>query len=157
MNNQLDWQPFATVPKDGTDVLFFWPASVNNRTGSKIIALGRVQTDADGSYYKEVDGWTAGKLMDEGGTNPTHWAHIKDAGPEPRQYDLWMGGYAATGEHSPAHFMGHATGIDFADAIKDWNNRNPKNQIEKRDNGRYYGGWVQEIFDNQADARKRFG
>ena len=73
-----------------------------------------------------------------------------------REFDIWVEGYAATGEHSPARFLGKARGYNFRSACiayidsldehkrKDWNE--DRTAI-----------WGCRLFDNEAAARKSYG
>lgn len=102
-----------------------------------------------------------------------------------REYEIWSEGYAATGEHSPAHFHGKSFGNTFEEAIENF--RHPEDIIaayngevivkkgsplsyEKTE--RYvedkksplgmklktvYTTWACRYFDNEKDARKSFG
>lgn len=73
-----------------------------------------------------------------------------------REFEIWMEGYTATGEHETAQMIGKGTGSTFDEAVKDYMSKNPKNGIEE--NGRSsWSIWACSLFDNEADARKSFG
>jgi len=72
-------------------------------------------------------------------------------------YSIWMEGYAATGQSSPAQFLGAFKAENFRNACIIWDS------IHNRDKG--YGNfdiinlsvWGCSLFDNEADARRSFG
>ncbi|UNY40271.1 hypothetical protein KLEP181_gp30 [Paracoccus phage vB_PmaP_KLEP18-1] len=76
VRRETGWQPIETAPKDGTLILMFWPESVNNRTLGHVISTGSIDDD-----WWDVDNWTAGKILDEGATKPTHWMPLPPAPP----------------------------------------------------------------------------
>lgn len=73
-------------------------------------------------------------------TQPTH------------EYEVWMEGYSATGDHSNARLLGKVIGANFGDAIQ---KLEQATLIESRD-GKWYI-WGCRLFDNEIDARKTFG
>jgi len=101
-----------------------------------------------------------------------------------KEYEIWSEGYAATGEHSTAHYYGKSFGETFEDAVKNFTypedikrqwcmpNEDPilikkgsKLNLDKDDKQpdgyRRHGGrlcsWACRFFDNEADARKSYG
>lgn len=101
-----------------------------------------------------------------------------------KEFEIWIEGYAATGEHSPASYVGKSRGETFEDAVinfrypedvkREWAMPNedpilihkgsPLNldKDDKQPDGyRRYAGkicsWACRYFDNEADARKSFG
>lgn len=93
---------------------------------------------------------------------------------EGKEFDIWIEGYAATGESSGASYIGKSKGIDFEDACRNFRypedivivseftdtiirKKGMKLNLDKE----YYGGrpsiWACRLFDNEADARKSFG
>lgn len=100
--------------------------------------------------------------------------HLKSI--DMKTFEIWMEGYAATGESSPAHKIGEAEGETFEEACQNF--RHPKTIISeftgeviitKGDpigldlNGegvqRYERPsiWACRLYDNEQDARKHFG
>lgn len=79
-----------------------------------------------------------------------------------KNYGLWVEGYAATGEHGTAKYLGQAEGDTFGEAVQNWYRDTPDanrnygslRYNEKRDR---WSLWGCEVFDNQADARRSFG
>ena len=54
-----------------------------------------------------------------------------------REFEIWMEGYAATGEHGTAHMIGKGFGSTFDEAVKDYMSKNPKHGIEENGRSRY--------------------
>lgn len=86
-----------------------------------------------------------------------------------KEFDIWMEGYAATGEHGTATLVGKGTGETFDEAVRDYMSKTPNHGIEEVTRNRYsseenYNNrksnwhiWACRLFDNEADARKSFG
>lgn len=72
-----------------------------------------------------------------------------------KEFEIWVEGYSATGEHSPASFIGKSEGEDFFYAVKNFIKKNKNTGIEFRDG--VFVIWGCRLFDNEADARKSFG
>lgn len=87
-----------------------------------------------------------------------------------KEYEIWIEGYAATGERSNASFIGKAIGDSFHEACENF--RYPKDITRpsdgniivhkgeplKLDHSRSYPSiWACQLFDNEADARASFG
>ena len=74
-------------------------------------------------------------------------------------YEIWVEGWAATGQYDVAKFLGIWPGETFDAAVQEWNRqKNSKNtwgELEYR-NGQW-SVWGCKLFDNEADARKTFG
>lgn len=81
---------------------------------------------------------------------------------------IWMEGYAATGESATASMIGEYEAIDWDDAVRQYKEqyphhvdtkRVPKNIKSVRDDSftKIYSIWACRLFDNAADARKSFG
>lgn len=83
------------------------------------------------------------------------------------EYEIWIEGYAATGERSCASFIGRANGDSFYEACENF--RYPENITRPSDgeiivhkgeplkldkNRRYPSIWGCQLFDNEMDARK---
>jgi len=71
-----------------------------------------------------------------------------------KQHEVWMEGYAATGNSSGAEFCGLYEAESFAEACAAWNK-------EKGEPG-YFNAqaltyWGCKMFDNEHDARRSFG
>lgn len=86
------------------------------------------------------------------------------------EFEIWMAGYAATGNYSRAQFIGKSEGIDFLDACSNF--RYPENitrpydgkilihKGEKLGFDTHYGYptiWACRLHDNEIDARENFG
>lgn len=74
--------------------------------------------------------------------------------------NLWVEGYAATGEHGTAQFLGSYPTLSYKEAVLKWHKDNwtesRYGSFSLNHNGRY-ALWGCEIFDNETDARKAFG
>lgn len=69
--------------------------------------------------------------------------------------EVWMGGYAATGEHATAKFLGKIRAHSFREAVeKVCRERNMIDEYLDLDNLTY---WACPFYDNEKDARKDFG
>lgn len=78
-------------------------------------------------------------------------------GPEEKEYEIWSEGYACSGEHSCASFLGRFKGRSFLEACV--NSSKEINILLDEDNNflRVSNIFGCELFDNEADARKGFG
>jgi len=94
---------------------------------------------------------------------------------EEKEFEIWMEGYAATGEHSPANLIGKSKGKTFEEAcdnfrysedILGWNKEvivkkgSPLGLDKNPDGTNRYNRpsiWACRLWDNEADARKSFG
>ena len=86
-----------------------------------------------------------------------------------KEFEIWMEGYAATGEYGTAQMIGTGIGETFDDAIKDYISKNTKHGIEENTRSRYttdeayknrssnWNIWACNLYDNEKDARKFFG
>jgi hypothetical protein len=86
-----------------------------------------------------------------------------------REFEIWMEGYAAMGEHGTAQMIGKGFGSTFDEAVKDYMSKNPNHGIGENGKNRYisedayknrrsnWNIWACNLFDNEADARKSFG
>ena len=86
-----------------------------------------------------------------------------------KNYEIWMEGYAATGESSGAQMIGVGPGNTFDEAVENYMSKNPEHGIEPNGPGRYvseeaynsrrsnWNIWACSLFDNESDARKSFG
>lgn len=69
-------------------------------------------------------------------------------------FEIWMEGYAATGEHGTASFEGRFEGKTFADACKRWAIEEERLDLFDEKKLTYWGC---RLFDNERDARRMFG
>lgn len=103
---------------------------------------------------------------------------------EIKEWEIWIEGYAATGERSTASYVGKAMGETFDDAVKNYRYPEDVKKVwalpsedpilikkgsplnldtdqDEPDGFRRHGGklcsWACRYFDNEADARKSFG
>lgn len=78
-----------------------------------------------------------------------------------KEYEVWMEGYAATGEHQRASFEGKVMANSFDEAcIKLLGDRLDKDEKQPDGYRRYpdnFCVWACTLYDNEADARKGFG
>jgi hypothetical protein len=93
-----------------------------------------------------------------------------------KDFEIWIEGFAATGESSGAYFKGKVLAENFDEAcIKLLGDRLDKNSDGSYRRGSYRGEplppsqhraelmkgnfsiWACQLFDNEADARKSFG
>lgn len=74
-----------------------------------------------------------------------------------KQFQIWMEGYAATGESGTAQMIGEYKAVDFNHAVKQYSDDH-LNQVEfGRLGENRHSIWACELFDNEKDARKFFG
>lgn len=91
---------------------------------------------------------------------------------EEKEFEIWIEGYAATGEHGTANYIGNATGQSFKEACENFTYPEDimgydsstiivhKGDRLKLDEGRHYDYpsiWACRLYDNEADARRSFG
>lgn len=74
-------------------------------------------------------------------------------GPDEKRYAIWVEGFAATGEHGTAQFLGTAVGRTFKEACQNWFAQHPSRTYDPERNT----DWGCRLFDNPDDARKSFG
>lgn len=78
---------------------------------------------------------------------------------DPRVYEVWSEGYAATGERGSATYEGSVFADNFIEACE----KVAGDKLDRGTDGKLhmYNGrpqiWACEMFDNEADARKAFG
>ncbi len=71
-----------------------------------------------------------------------------------KKYEIWIEGYAITGNSSNAIKFGEAEGKDFKDAVATFfKDRDDSSELNK-DKTSYWGC---RLFDNETDARRSFG
>lgn len=77
------------------------------------------------------------------------------------QYHLWMEGYSATGNYSPATYLGTFVAESFIEACKKWHSTlqasSRTNCPLNIDENGVVTYWACRIFDNELDARKIYG
>lgn len=87
-----------------------------------------------------------------------------------KEFEIWIEGYAATGERGYAQLIGKGHGETFDEAVKDYMAKTPKHGIEERRKLKgeeffredhkprsNWSIWGCLLFDNEIDARKSFG
>lgn len=77
---------------------------------------------------------------------------------EGKLYPIWTEGYAATGEHGRRQLVCTVPGKNFADAVMNAHQAGKFagfGDLSEHD-GRFYL-WGCQLFDNEEDARKRYG
>lgn len=77
-------------------------------------------------------------------------------------HELWVEGYAATGEHGTAQCLGTWPGETLGEAVKAWNAaKNPDGKqfgvLKFNAETGYWSVWGCRIFDNRRDAQEGFG
>jgi len=82
-------------------------------------------------------------------------ATLINNGDRMKRFEIWSEGYAATGQSSGAIQIGIAGGHTFQEACKNWARvycTSP--ECYNPDRNAYWGC---KLFDNEAEARRRFG
>ncbi len=86
-----------------------------------------------------------------------------------KKFDIWMEGFAVTGQTQGASKIGEGLGNSFDDAVIDYMSKTPEHGIEENGRSRYISDeayknrrsnwniWACSLFDNEVDARKSFG
>ena len=78
-----------------------------------------------------------------------------------KTFDLWIEGYAASGDHGTARFLGTYTAESFDAAVVRWdaeqNFDDKHGHLNYNSHGGYWTVWGCRIYDNEADARRVFG
>lgn len=86
-----------------------------------------------------------------------------------KEFEIWVEGYSATGEHGNAQMIGKGFGDSFDEAVKDYMNKNSGHGIQENRRNRYiddesyqnrrsnWNIWACNLFDNEIDSRKTFG
>lgn len=73
-----------------------------------------------------------------------------------REFDIWVEGYSATGEQSPARYLGKARGYNFRSACAAYHDS--LDEHKRKDwNKERTAIWGCRLFHTEADARKSFG
>jgi hypothetical protein len=74
-----------------------------------------------------------------------------------RTWSVWAEGFAATGERGVASLLGRFKGETFLEACRACRDANPANRsfFSEKNGNSYY--WGCRLFDNEVEARKRFG
>ncbi len=76
-----------------------------------------------------------------------------------QEFEIWMEGYAATGQSGTARLIGKGKGVNFDEAVRDYMSRTPGNGIEQRlvKEKIIWSIWACSLYNNEKDARKAFG
>lgn len=86
-----------------------------------------------------------------------------------KEFEIWAEGYAITGNHSGANFIGKGMGNTFDEAVGNYMKNNPNSGINLNTRSRYtskeayenrdsnWNTWACNLYDNEVDARKSFG
>lgn len=74
-----------------------------------------------------------------------------------KTFEIWAEGYSATGEYSPATFLGRFEGDTFRDAVIAWKNTLKDEHSIRCVDVDNLSFWACRLFDNENDARKSFG
>lgn len=83
-------------------------------------------------------------------------------------FEIWVEGYAATGDSGTARKLGEYEAESFDGAVAMFEAENPTTKVDHYGPGSYrpgtdmskvpkYGIWACRFYDNEADARKSFG
>lgn len=70
--------------------------------------------------------------------------------------EIWMEGFAITGQRQGASKLGVYQANTFDEAVEMYKKENPKSKVHKYEDGGY-GWWGCNFYDNEAEARKSFG
>lgn len=77
-----------------------------------------------------------------------------------KTFEIWMEGFAATGQNSGASFHGTRQGETFKEAVdalmENWSKQKPK-EVKVNYNPKKLSYWGCRFYDNEVDARKSFG
>jgi hypothetical protein len=89
---------------------------------------------------------------------------------ELKEYDIWMEGYAATGESSKASYLGKSKGRNFQDACMRYALKSELEHRQKMDNENQYFDtgrwdydprrnsiWACRLYETEDEARESFG
>ena len=74
-----------------------------------------------------------------------------------RNFEIWMEGYAATGERAEASRIGNYTAETFDEAVLLYMKDNPNTVEFDRFGKGKHSIWACRLYDNEIDARKSFG
>lgn len=70
-----------------------------------------------------------------------------------RTFQIWCEGFSATGDRGPATYVGEADGHTFREACVAWYAAHPDPNFDRKT----LTHWACRLFDNEADARARYG
>ncbi len=84
---------------------------------------------------------------------------VKEVTVYERDFEIWVSGYRATGEHAYAHKLAVARALTFDDAVaKHVASLAPKERtLYKRHPDGRWSCWSCWLHDNETDARKAYG
>lgn len=71
-----------------------------------------------------------------------------------KSYNLWMEGFAATGQSASASYLGSFKANTFEEACRKWGLQDNNAAYFNFENLTYWGC---SLFDNEQDARRSFG
>jgi hypothetical protein len=71
--------------------------------------------------------------------------------------EIWMEGYRSNGDSSVAEKIGEYEADDFDHAIRMYDEDHPGQVENLYEYGKPYHIWQRLLYDNEVDARKRFG
>ena len=80
-----------------------------------------------------------------------------------KQYKIWVEGFSATGQHSTAQYLGTQAADSFREACDMYYLAKAKESYWKNTvldpnyNSEIGSYWGCKLFDNEAEARRRFG
>lgn len=67
----MTWQPIETAPKDGTEILAYYPSCQNEPCIRVVSWWGGYECETCGA--RALEGWGGDKPYDFGRWQPTHW------------------------------------------------------------------------------------
>lgn len=76
-----------------------------------------------------------------------------EAEKESPEFQIWMEGYAVSGNDEKARFIGFSHGRDFREACINYFERHADRDFDEK----RLTVWGCQLFDNEIDARKAFG
>lgn len=70
------------------------------------------------------------------------------------EYEIWVEGFAVTGQHAQASLLSKEKGTSWLDAVSRYMEKNPgRIRIDERG----FTDWGCRLFKTEAEARKSFG
>lgn len=69
------------------------------------------------------------------------------------RFDIWVEGYEATGQSSPAQYIGSAEGVTFEEAVRAWYEKHPSSSFDPQ----MLTLWGCRHFPTEEEARRSFG
>jgi hypothetical protein len=74
-----------------------------------------------------------------------------------KEYEVWIEGYAITGQQETAKFLGNYKANNFIEASKKALLKNNYSDIDKNYNEKFNTYWGCKLYDNEEKAREYFG